>query len=506
MDQIKRANEYILQNHTKVNNTYKPSYHLSAPIGWLNDPNGFSTYKDEYHLFYQYYPYDSKWGPMHWGHAKSDDLIKWEHLPVALAPDRSYDRDGCFSGSAIEDDNKLYLFYTGNIQADEYSGEAAYQVQNMAVSEDGIVFHKVEENPIITTLQLPENSVVAHFRDPKVINIEGIYYMVVGSLDTNNRGQVLLYESDNLYNWNYKGVLLKAKKEWGNMWECPDFFELQGKAVLISSPQFLTKKGDNFWNVFSSIYIIGDLNLETCQYDYQDIQEIDYGLDFYAPQTLIDKNGRRIMIAWMQMWNRQIPTHIKGHYWANAMTLPRELKIKDGKLYQYPIDEIKRYRKNKVSYKNISVIDSVKLDKVEGQKLELELEIDMEEATEFGLAIFKSKSEQTVMYYNREREKFVFDRSESAEDLGGDEVEKQTKDTRQVYIPLVNNKLNLRIFLDRMSVEIFIQDGEKVMTSTVFPAETSTMIEFFSTGTSIIKSLNKWDIEVSKSKLNIVNT
>ena len=144
---IDDANHYISEKKNSINQTFKPSAHFSAPIGWINDPNGFVYFRGEFHLFYQYNPYDSAWGSLHWGHAKSKDLVNWEHLPVALAPDKDYDKDGCFSGSAIVKDDTLWLMYTGHIVNEDGS---VRQVQNMAYSTDGIHFEKVEQNPVAT--------------------------------------------------------------------------------------------------------------------------------------------------------------------------------------------------------------------------------------------------------------------------------------------------------------------------------------------------------------------
>ena len=173
---VERANRFIEENKHLVNTQYKPEEHFSAEIGWINDPNGFVYFRGEYHLFYQFYPYDSVWGPMHWGHAKSKDLITWEHLPVALAPDQDYDRNGCFSGSAIVKDDRLWLMYTGHIE--EETG--VRQVQNMAFSDDGIHFEKIEQNPVATGADLPDELIAADFRDPKLFEKDGRYYSVVG--------------------------------------------------------------------------------------------------------------------------------------------------------------------------------------------------------------------------------------------------------------------------------------------------------------------------------------
>jgi beta-fructofuranosidase len=496
MNKLSKAREYIAQNKDKINQEYRLGYHVMAEIGWINDPNGFVYYNGEYHLFYQYFPYASHWGPMHWGHVKSKDLVKWKHLPVALAPDMYYDAGGCFSGSAIEKDGKLYLMYTGHTNADPENPQNIRQIQNIAVSEDGINFDKVTQNPVISTKELPQDALHQDFRDPKVFKHGEDYYAVVASCNVDESGQILLYKSRNLINWTYTGVLARSENKLGKMWECPDFFKLDGKDVLVVSPMGLSRDGDRFCNTSSCVYIAGDFDFENCKFDYDSAEEIDSGFDFYAPQTMIDENGKRILIAWMQMWGRKMPTHEQQHGWAGAMTLPRELKLVNGKLYQNPVEEIKKYRINAVSYKDLTIKDSLSLEGIEGQNLELELHIDFLESNKFGLKVLKDEENETIMYYDKIEGKFVFDRSKNGEDLTVEEKDSDIKYIRKVAVNLSNNRLKLRIFIDRSSVEIFIQDGEKTMTSTVYPRPTAKKVEFFTDREVIIRELNKWDIQL----------
>lgn len=199
---VEKANRFIAENKHLVNTQYKPEEHFSAEIGWINDPNGFVYFRGEYHLFYQFYPYDSVWGPMHWGHAKSKDLVTWEHLPVALAPDQDYDRNGCFSGSAIVKDDRLWLMYTGHIE--EKTG--VRQVQNMAFSDDGIHFEKIEQNPVATGTDLPDELIAADFRDPKLFEKDERYYSVVATKHKDNVGCIVLLGSDNLVEWQFESI------------------------------------------------------------------------------------------------------------------------------------------------------------------------------------------------------------------------------------------------------------------------------------------------------------
>ncbi|WP_207645578.1 glycoside hydrolase family 32 protein [Romboutsia timonensis] len=490
-DKLKQANSYVKNNREKVDNTYRQKYHIMPPIGWMNDPNGFSYYNGEYHLFYQYNPYSSQWGPMHWKHIKSKDLVNWKDLDIAIAPDEEYDVSGCFSGSAIEKDGKMYLMYTGH--QDPGGFENLRQVQCIAVSEDGINFTKYENNPVIDSTKLPKEAIIQDFRDPKVYKKGDKYYSVIGSRNLDDSGQILLYSSDDLLNWNYEGNILQSNNEFAKMWECPDLFELDNKDILIMSPQFLEPRGNKYWNLHSSSYMIGNLDYKNNKYNLEKVEEIDYGFDFYAPQTLIDNKGRRIMIAWMQMWDRKFPTNELGHNWAGCMTIPRELKLVDDKLYQLPVEELKVLRKNEVSYKDINIKDNKSLEGIKGQCIELELEVDMKNSNEFEILLMKGNNQETSIKYNKIDELLVFDRSKNGKALGGGEKEVRTY--RQTEANLIDNKLKLNIFIDRMSVEIFINDGIKTMSSTVYPDKDSDNIEFYCDKEAIL-DIKKWDMEV----------
>ena len=244
----------------------RPVYHLSSPMGWMNDPNGFSVYKKDYHLFFQYHPFSNEWGPMHWGHCKSTDFIKWDYLPIAMAPDQSYDEGGCYSGSALQEGEEHILFYTGVI--DHYLDDGSHhysQVQCIAKG-DGINYKKYQGNPVITGLDLPPGSNIKEFRDPKVWKEGTTYYLIAGNQDEDGYGQVLLFQSDNLKKWNFLNVLDKSNGEYGKMWECPDFFSLEDTQILLVSPQNMRAKGYEFHNGNNSMFIYGDYNNTTYQF------------------------------------------------------------------------------------------------------------------------------------------------------------------------------------------------------------------------------------------------
>ena len=197
----------------------RPSFHLSPRSGWMNDPNGFCFYKGKYHMFYQYYPYEAIWGPMHWGHAVSTDLLHWEFMPAALAPDQIYDMDGCFSGSAVElPDGRLMLIYTGvRLEGSRNKISKEVQVQCLAVG-DGESFEKYEQNPILDENDIPEGSSRFDFRDPKAWRCEdGTYRCLVGNRPSDGSGQMLLYSSENGFDWKFRSVFASNRNRFGKM-------------------------------------------------------------------------------------------------------------------------------------------------------------------------------------------------------------------------------------------------------------------------------------------------
>lgn len=479
---LTQANRYVEQKMNQVNPQYRHHYHLMAPVGWINDPNGFVYYQGAYHLFYQYYPYDSQWGPMYWGHAKSIDLLHWEHLPIALAPDQPYDKDGCFSGSAIEKDGKLYLMYTGHVVTDG----ATFQTQCIAVSEDGIHFEKVAANPVIDGEVLGEHGSKHDFRDPKVFLHDGRYYTVVATKNQQDHGRILLFSSSDLLDWQFVSVMLEGDDQQGIMWECPDFFHLDGKDVLILSPIQIKKQGYQYHNISSTMACVGEMDWRTGKLVVESYQEIDFGLDFYAPQTLEDDKKQRIMVAWMQMWNRTLPSHDLGHGWAGAMTLPRELHVKEGRLVQKPISNIYSELEYQYGFENIEVGQHhVAFRKLIEDNTYMNLVADLADAQKFEIQFAKSKLQGLSLSYDCQNQLFNVSRKNFGHPIVGDEKEMLTQ--RSVPVPLVANQLVLEIFRDTSSIEIFV-NGQETMTVTFYETEKGKDVAFLASGKAMIRS------------------
>lgn len=490
---IYRANQYIAKNKESVNARYRLSYHAMPEVGWCNDPNGFSYYNGQVHLFYQHNPYSSAWDTMYWGHITSNDFVKWEYQSVALAPDESYDSSGCFSGSAIVKDDSLYLMYTG-VNAN------GLQQQCIATSSDGVNFTKAGRNPVISSSMLGSGMSAVDFRDPYVFEKDGLYYCIAGT-KVNGYGNLALYTSKTLTSWEFVGYLLNNSDPNGEnyyrlsgVYECPSFAVVDGQQILICSPQNLPSDGYRFQNVHSVVYMAGTLDAKTGKFTYGEMEEIDGGFDFYAAQTMTMPDGRVIMTAWMQMWDRTLPTQADG--WAGAMILPRELTYKNGRLYQNPVREIEKYRANKATASNIRLADSgVVLDGFSGDTLELELELEVGSAARTGVKVFQGSVHETSIYYDAEKQAVILDRSASGVSISGAE---SVRGTRAVSVTPENGVIKLRIFLDNTGCEVFVNDGYATLTANIYADETDEGIEFFaSEGSAVLKSAVKYDIVVS---------
>lgn len=481
---LDKAREYE-QNDLNRTNSSKPSFHVTTPVGWLNDPNGFSVFQDKYHLFFQYYPYDTKWGPMHWGHCTTTDFVKWEYLPAALAPDQDYDRDGCFSGSAIETEEGHMLVYTG-VTVDEDTREVK-QMQCIA-SGDGLDYKKWECNPVITPELITEQVSQADFRDPKVWKHDETFYMVVGCCDEKKLGRIALFSSKDLKAWKYEGMIARNDGSYGRMWECPDFFEIDGTPVLLTSPQDMRKKAFEFHNGNGTICFVGDFDYKTCEFHHEEAHAIDYGLDFYAPQTTIAKDGRRIMIAWMQSWDNKLMP--EEYSWNGMMTLPRELHIKDGRLIQNPVKEIENYYTDNVAYEAIELTGTTELKGISGRRLNLEMTVTDGEYEAFEIQFAKNQDYMTTCRYESKTGIFTFDRSDS--NIRRDVVGKRT-----IQVKKPGKQVKIRMILDQHSAEIFINDGEMAMTSVFVTPMEAQDITFLVKGT-LTADIIKNEIRVSE--------
>ncbi|WP_018247300.1 glycoside hydrolase family 32 protein [Orenia marismortui] len=479
-----KANKAIKENRDKVENDYyRLRYHVMAPVGWLNDPNGFIQFNGEYHLCHQFNPVYPEDKLIYWGHYKSKDLVHWEELPIALTPSEWYETHGCYSGSAFDNDGVLTLMYTGNVK-DEEGNRETYQC--LAITEDGINFEKL--GPVIEN---QPQGYTRHFRDPKVWKKDGVWYMVIGTQTVDLAGRVLLYKSNNLKQWQLVGEVVGSQLgDFGYMWECPDLFELGDKDVLLFLPQGVEAKDHLYNNIYQAGYVVGELDYETGIMEHGDFKELDRGFDFYAAQTTIDDKGRRIMIAWMGLPEEDENYAERENAWIHCMTIPRVLELgEDKQLIQKPIQELKTLRENYRAYSNILINNQeIELEGISGDVVELIAEFEIEDIEEFGIKVRCSaeNNEETLISYNPADNKISLDRDKSG--AGG-------KGIRQCYLE-DNNNLKLHLFLDRSSLELFVNDGREVFSSRIYPRKDSRSIKFFAIGGSVnLRRIEKWDLK-----------
>ncbi len=456
---------------------YRLAYHLMPPIGLLNDPNGLSFFKGRYHFFYQWNPLEESHGAKFWGHYSSEDLATWKHEPIALVPSEWYERNGCYSGSAVVSEDSLYLFYTGNVKNDAGERET---YQCLAVSEDGVHFEK--KGPVIN---LPEGF-TAHFRDPKVWKSGACWHLVIGAQTSEGAGAVVLYTSDDLYHWNYKGIIAGAGRDGvgGYMWECPDLLAFDEGDVLLISPQGIEPEEDRYQNLFQSGYMTGSLDVDSSLFSHGDFSELDKGFDFYAPQTMTDDAGRRILVAWMGMSDSQEPFHPTLEYqWIHALTIPRELELRDGVLFQRPVKELEKLRAGAFRIYSKELLAEEKWD-FEGLGVESkELILDILEADSFSIRL----RNEAEIHYDCQKGRVTLTRSR---------LDDGSLERRRVNVSRLEK---LHLFLDHSSLEVFLNDGEHVFTARYFPDVSDDSIIFHSKGSAVL-SVEAYSL---RSNLNV---
>lgn len=428
-EQIKQVNE----------DPSRFSYHLMAPVGWVNDPNGLHEKDGEYRIYYQYDPFDARGELKLWGLYTTHDFVHYRDCGPVLFPDSDYDAHGVYSGSAFVKGDEIHYFYTGNIK---YFDKKDYDYINSGrgsntltvTSKNGRVMS--EKKLLMTHTDYPSD-MSCHVRDPKVFEHDGKYYMVLGARDIEGKGLVLLYESEDLENWKYKNRITTVEK-FGYMWECPDMFELNGEWYLTNCPQGVPSEGVNYANVHQSCWMKLDANFENNRFEVKEIHQLDRGTDFYAQQSFEDENGRRIMIGWFGIPDADYTNPTEGNNWQHALTLPRVLKAENGKLVQQPIEEIKQLRHNRRSYNC--------LNEVNESLLTYECDLDFTACHDFamtlreGLELVYQNSLLTLKFY--------------ADGYGRKERS------------LVCNELkSLQIYMDTTGVEIFVNGGEDTFTS-----------------------------------------
>ncbi|MCH5151531.1 MAG: GH32 C-terminal domain-containing protein [Clostridiales bacterium] len=333
---IKTTNKYIEKTKNTVNNSYRLDYHMMPTVGWMNDPNGLIYYKGRYHLFYQANPYDTAPGTMCWGHFVSDDLITYEDLGIAIAPEKEH--TSIFSGGAIEIDGQLNAIYTLHYEKGDTKREYIYK----SVSSDGVNFGG--DTCIFDNETLPKNLSRKDFRDPYPVKIGDRYYVFVGGTDVNLKKGVIVVLSGTTLDYLHYEFCIGPFYEFGEMCECPCYVRMDGKDVIVTSAYATPRRGNDFKNTHSSMFVVGDIDFERGVMAVDYVKEIDKGNTFYAPQ-LMNGTDTPTMVGWLEMWNTPYLTHLLHHGWVGAFSIPRVLSFKDGDVCQNPVETLASYYK-----------------------------------------------------------------------------------------------------------------------------------------------------------------
>lgn len=448
------------------NDNWKPIYHIHPEFGLLNDPNGLAYFNGYYHLFHQWYPYGTTHGMKHWAHLKSKNLVEWTREEVALIPTEDYEAHGAYSGTAIEIDHQLYLYYTGNIKLDKINRSAN---QCLAIMNKEGEIQKYSLNPLIEGV--PEGY-TGHVRDPKVFRKNNNYYMILGAQRVNETGAFIMYQSPNGLEWNFLGelTLKNLNPSLGYMWECPDYVEIDGKGLLIFSPQGIEPQDEKYKNLFNVTYAIGKLDLETLTFEVESFDEFERGFDFYATQMFKGKDGQTLLFAWAGLGEFEYPTDQFG--WAHCLTFPREITIKENKVIQIPAKELELLRLDRTSKEG--ECQGFTLIENETNTYELNVILKLHQANLFGINLAVSDEEYLSLEFNKTSQTVTLNRSELKHQF----VEEFGL-YRQSHLT-IGDTVEVKVLMDNSIAEIFINQGELAFTTRLFPLKTSTNIEIFS--------------------------
>lgn len=432
LDDATRPRYEALRAQT-AQSAWRQWFHVQPPAGLLNDPNGFCFHRGQYHVFYQWFPLGPVHGLKYWYHLTSPDLVHFQDKGIAIAPDTRWDSHGAYSGSALPHGDGLLIAYTGNHRTQEWQ-RIPYQI--MAVlDDDGL--HKCEP-----FLHGAPHGYTEHVRDPKIWQeADGSYALVLGAQRGNLTGTVLYMTSANGRDWRLEGEIDCALPAFGYMWECPDYFALDGHDVLLFCPQGLAAEGGRFRNIYQSGYILGHFDRNTRAFTHDGFIELDHGFEFYAPQTCTGANGERLLIGWMGLPDMSCPTDRDG--WAHCLTLPRVLSVENGRLKQRPLPALQTLR-------GTGAHDGV----------HFELLLDNPGNAAFALHLRGC----TVAY---DGQTLTFDRTASGL-LPEPETEAPGKGGHIRRLP-ITCITQLQIFSDTSSLEIFVNDGEAVMSARIYP-------------------------------------
>jgi beta-fructofuranosidase len=437
-----------------------PIFHITSPAQWINDPNGPIYFKGYYHLFYQLHPFSDESGPKYWGHVRSRDLAKWEHLPIALWPSTELGESEIWSGCCtINGKGEPMAFYTSIAPGKPAKTHAE---QWAAIGDkDLLTWHKSSANPVLSEA-LHGRTKIYEWRDPFIFQHKHRTFMVLGgNLNDTKGGEAVIniYEAENpeLTKWKYRGVLFKLPDPKARTSECPNFFNIGDRWVLFVSPYGKVQ------------YFVGDFDPNTCRFNAQTNGLLDYGPNFYAPNTMFLPDGRRLMWGWITGFK-------SGHGWNGCLTVPHELSLsKDGQLRQEPAPELKKLRGKSIEWKNVPLTAEAKPFKLPTTNtMEIELEIESNATESISIGIKNNSTDPYTLEMRFENSKFKLGGSEAPFSFG----EKK-------------GNLNVRLFLDRSVLEVFA-NNTLCATKVISPLTDYATLEIRANGQAKAKYVKAW--------------
>jgi beta-fructofuranosidase len=439
----------------------RPIFHVLSPANWINDPNGPIYYKGYYHLFYQMHPFSDGSGPKYWGHVRSRDLAKWEPLPIALWPSAEADEAEVWSGCCtINGLGQPMIFYTSIAPGKSAQTHAE---QWAAIGDDDLIqWRKSPANPVLSEA-LHGGKKIYDWRDPFVFHHQKQTFLVTGgNLNETKGGQaaVNIYEAQNaaLTQWKYRGVLFLIPDPAARTAECPNFFKLGDEWVLFVSPYGKVQ------------YFVGDFDAETCRFHARTNGFLDYGPNFYAPNTMQVPDGRRLVWGWVTGFPG-------GHGWNGCLTLPRLLSLsRDGKLQQNPAPQLAKLRGQAVKFHDVLLHDSTNLVICQTNTIEIQAEIDMATANIFEMRIGDAKDSQPIVVH-----------------FNGTEL--QVMDVKAPLKLTSERKLKLRIFLDRSVLEVFANETVCITKTIQTPAAAANLTLHAEGGSATAKLIEAWPMK-----------
>lgn len=442
---------------------YRLGYHIMPSSGLLNDPNGFSYYNGYWHVFYQSYPFGPVHGLKSWVHMRSSDMVHWENLGLALNPDFEYDKNGAYSGSALQIGDKLFIMYNGNSR-DENWTRHPYQLGAWMDSDNHI---EKLDNPLI---EQPDH-ITEHFRDPQIIRHNDEYYVLIGAQDKEKLdGRVSLYRSSDLQHFEDLGYLHFTGEDMGYMIECPSLVFIEDKPVLVFCPQGMGKDVCSYDSIYPNTYITGDsVNLDEGEFESSDptIRNIDEGFDVYASQAFNAPDGKAYLISWCGLPEIEYPTDDEN--WAHCLSQVKELSLADdGRLIQQPVPAMADLRRDETP---LAHDDSNVLVAGTGSRYELKITIDAGQKGILHLARNAANGHSLKLSFDTAGGTMTLDRSDSGRVFATEFGTTRTTDIE------AGAALDLDVFVDSSLCEIFINGGKKTMTARFFPEPGEKSIE-----------------------------